>query len=75
VSSQPGEPSVGIRSPGWDVPERVDNSAILDNPEFANILTEKVDRHLAILDIGFKGLDERLAETIALLKNAMGDAE
>jgi hypothetical protein len=75
LPSQPGEPSVGVRSPGWDVPERVDNSAILENPEFANILTEKVDRHLAILDIGFNGLDEELAHTIALLEEAIGDLE
>ena len=72
LSSQPGAPGTKIRDAGWEIPERVDNSVVLHNPEFANILTEKIDRHLAILDIGFKGLDEQLRETIGMLENALG---
>ena len=73
LPSQPGETTIDLRDPGWEIPERVDNSAILDNPEFANILTEKVDRHLAILDIGFKGLDEQLDKTIGMLEAALSE--
>lgn len=75
LPSQPGKPSIDLRDPGWDIQERVDNSAILDNSEFANILTEKIDRHLAILDIGFKGLDEQLGETIRLLELALAELD
>ena len=73
LPSQPGKPGIDVRNPGWEIPDRVDNSTVLDNPEFANILTEKVDRHLAILDIGFKGLDDQLGETIRMLEDALGE--
>ena len=71
LSGQTGEPSIELRNPGWEIPEHVDNSSILDSREFVNLLTEKVDRHLAILDIGFKGLDEQLDETIGLIDAAL----
>jgi len=71
LPDMPASPETTLREPGWEIKEPVDNSAILKNPEFANILTEKVDRHLAILDIGFKGLDERLDDTIALIDAAL----
>lgn len=73
LPSQPGAPNMEVRNPGWEVPEHVDNSAVLDSTEFANILTEKVDRHLAILDLGFDGLDEQFNETIRLIESSLSE--
>jgi hypothetical protein len=64
----PGSSDHVLSKPKWAVSEPSDNTHLLDNKEFANILTEKIDRHLAILDLAFAGLDEKLDETIQILE-------
>jgi hypothetical protein len=45
----------------------------LGNQEFVNILTEKVDRRFAILQLSFAGLDKKLDETISMLEAELAD--
>lgn len=64
----PGSTGLAVGQPPWNVSQPGDNLHLLDNQEFINILTEKVDRHQTILDLAFDGLDKKLDETIGLLE-------
>jgi hypothetical protein len=69
----PGSNAQVSSEAAWTVSQPKDNTHLLDNQEFVNILTEKVDRHFAILQLSFAGLDEKLDETIKLLEAELGD--
>ena len=64
----PGSNNQKFSEPGWTVSQTSDNTHLLDSQEFVNILTEKVDRHFAILQLSFAGLDKKLDETISMLE-------
>jgi len=69
----PGSNDQNLSEPGWTVSQPSDNTHLLGNQEFVNILTEKVDRHFGILQMSFAGLDEKLDETISMLEAELAD--
>jgi hypothetical protein len=73
VQTMPGQGNDTVRKPDWKISEPVDNRHLLTNELFANILTEKVDRHLTILDLGFAGLESKLDHTIKLLETELSE--
>jgi hypothetical protein len=73
VQTMPGQGTDAVSMPGWQVAEPADNTHLLTNKLFVNILTEKVDRHLSILDLSFAGLDSKLDQTINLLEAELSE--
>lgn len=73
IPPMPGGNEQRITSPRWNVSNVSDNTQLLENPQFTNILIEKVDNHLAILELSFSRLEKRLEETIQLLREELSD--
>ena len=73
VQTIPGQGTDTVSSPGWQVIEPEDNTHLLTNRLLVNILTEKVDRHSAILDLSFAGLDSKLDHTINILEGELSE--
>jgi hypothetical protein len=69
----PGDAEVDVSPPGWVVTQPFDNSHLLSDQQFVNILVEKVDRHKTILDLAFLGLDTKLGETLRMLDEELAD--
>lgn len=74
-TGMPGDSDVQVSPAGWSVAQPLDNSHLLSDQEFVNILVEKVDRHKTILDLAFAELDTKLDETLRMLELEMARLE
>jgi hypothetical protein len=72
-ANEPGHPENEIYVARYSHFAQYDNSALLSDRKFQNILIEKVYKQENILDYAFLGLDEELGATIELLQEELAD--